>query len=218
MIKPGKIISDFLHYAARFVAAVLFRLFYRMKITGEENIPLNSGIMYMSNHASYLDPPLLSAMSWKRQLNFMARDTLFKNPFFGGFIRAVGAIPIKRGTVDRKSWGALIDRIAEGGAVVFFPEGTRTPDGEMREGKPGTGMLIHASRAKVLPAYIKGSYEAWPKGRALPRLFKTIEVHYGKPMSFDAYFDKEGSREVYEEITKLVTDEIRKIRADAEKK
>ena len=210
----GKIFSDFLHYLTRLAATVLFRIFYRMKVTGEENIPPNTGIMYMSNHASYLDPPLLSTMSWKRQLNFMARDTLFRNPLFGWFIGAVGAIPIKRGAVDRKSWGALIERIAQGGAVVFFPEGTRTPDGEMHEGKPGTGMLVHMSRAKVLPAYIRGSFEAWPKGQKMPKLFRTIEVHYGKPLNFDEYFEKEGSREIYEEITKTVTDEIRKIKEE----
>jgi 1-acyl-sn-glycerol-3-phosphate acyltransferase len=216
MTKPGKIFSDLLHVLTRAFVTLLLRIFYNIKVTGEENIPDKEGVMFMSNHASFFDPPLVSTMSWKRQLNFMARDTLFKNPFFGGYIRAVGAIPIKRGAVDRKSWGALTDRISEGGAVVFFPEGTRTPDGEIKDGKPGTGMLVHASRAKVVPVYIKGAFEAWPKGGGLPKLFKKMEVHYGKMMSFDDCLGKEGSREIYEEITNAIVNEIRRIKAEKE--
>ncbi|HDT15296.1 MAG TPA: 1-acyl-sn-glycerol-3-phosphate acyltransferase [Firmicutes bacterium] len=211
--EPNKIMMNIVYFVFSRLIKILFFIFLKMEVKGRENFPEKGGIIVMPNHSSYLDPPLVGTMNTKRLFRFMARHTLFRNFLFGRGIKLTGAFPVKRGRIDRGAWSKFTEVIKAGYPVVFFPEGTRTLDGELQKGKPGTGMLVYASKAPVLPVYIHGAYDIWPKGGKL-KLFRRAAVIYGKPMTFEKYFDMPEGREVYEKITEDVMDAIKKLKED----
>lgn len=221
-MKIGKAIDSFLffivHSFFKTAAWIWLKVFQRAEFINASNIPLKGGFIAAGNHESFFDPPLMGLCTWRRMFRFIARDTLFKVPVWGTLLRYMGAIPLKRASVDRGAWDKIIDTIKEGHVVGLFPEGTRTPDGEIHEGKPGTGMLVYRSRCMVIPVYIHGGFRAWKKGTFLPVPFRKVTVIYGKPMSFEEEFKKEASKQVYIEITKKIMDELKIMRVDYAKR
>ncbi len=193
---------------------LVFNVVYRTTYINGHNIPKKGGFVLAPNHSSFWDPPLIGSVTFLRIFRFMARDTLFRNPIGGAMIRWMGAFPVRRGAVDRKSWDTFARLINNGEAVMLFPEGTRTPDGEIQPGKAGAGMLIYKSRALVVPVYAHGSYAAWPKGRKFPSFFKRIHVIYGEPMDFTEYFNAEEGREVYTQITDRIMERIKGLKTE----
>jgi len=194
---------------------IIFSLFYKLKIYGIENLPKSGGFILTSNHQSHLDPPLVGSCIFPKQLKYTARDTLFKNPIAGFVLDSWGAFKLKRGTIDRGAWEQFKNYAQNGYGVVFFPEGTRSEDGEIHDGKPGTGMLIYMAKVPVVPVYVHNTYLAFPKQKKFPRLFGVrISVTFGKPIYFDEYFTKEPNKELYAEITKKIMDEIKKLKSE----
>lgn len=213
MKEPWKITYFIVFRFLRRLMWVYFVIFHKIKFVNTDKVPKKGGLIVMPNHSSYFDPPTAGALGFKRNCRFMARDTLFKNKIFGCIIGNLGAFPVKRGRVDRGAWDKFIELVKAGWAVMFFPEGTRTLTGEIQDGKPGTGMLVYQTKGKVLPVYIHGAFEAWPKG-GKPKLFTPITIVYGDVMSFDDLFEKPEGREVYEEITARVINRLREMKAD----
>ncbi|MBN2712715.1 MAG: 1-acyl-sn-glycerol-3-phosphate acyltransferase [Planctomycetes bacterium] len=136
-------------------------------IRGVGNVPLEDGLIVASNHASFFDPPLVGA-SLPRELNYMARKTLFKNPVGRWCIETLNAFPIDRDGDSREALREFIKRLEEGKAVLMFPEGTRTVTGKMAEIQSGIGTIAVRSGSPVLPVYVWGSYQSWPKGQKIP--------------------------------------------------
>lgn len=169
----------------RVILRSFFRLLYGFRTSGVENIPAEGGLVIASNHASYFDPELLGSANTVRQVGFMAKEELFKVPLFGALILSLGALPIKRGGVDRnlfRTFGELLK--VRKLALVVFPEGTRTHDGKLGKAKRGIGALCLAAGVPVVPAYISGSYDVWPRFRRFPRLRGRIEVRFGPPIQW----------------------------------
>jgi len=184
-----------IYFIARNTLKLLFKIFFRLRITGAENCPKNGPLIVAANHASFFDP-LIAGFAVPRELNFMARDTLFRNRIFGKMISLVNAFPLRREGADLGAMRMAIDKLCQGKAVLIFPEGTRSIDGNLRAPRAGIGLLAASSGANILPCYIKGSIKVLPKGAMLPR-FKKISVFIGKPIRFD----KNGSgREYYTQI------------------
>jgi len=206
------IITFIVTWLGRIVCIIFYKIFYFLKVKNKKNIPQNGGLIIMANHSSFFDPPLVGSATWKRMLKFMARSSLFI-PVWGQLLKWMGSFPVKRGVVDRAAYDALINYVRQGEVVVFFPEGTRSPDGNIQNGKPGTGMLVYKSRAKVLPVYIHNSGRAWPKGK-FPRLFVPITVVFGEVMDFSEYFLKEPTKELYVEITKKIIERLKDMQKD----
>lgn len=135
------------------------------------------GVILAPNHASYLDPPLLG-ISLKRRVTYLAKEYLFRHLFVGWVLRSIGAYPIKTRADDFRSIRDLI-RILQGGhCIVVFPEGTRSVDGHFKEPEGGVGFLAMKSKAHVVPVYIEGSYDAFPKGAKGFRC-RPIKVYFG---------------------------------------
>lgn len=136
-----------------------------IKVYGVRNVPKSGGVIIASNHASYLDPPAIGASSRRmRMTHFMARDSLFRNPIMGWWLHQVGVIPLDRERGgDLKAMKTAIQLLKDGACVALFPEGTRSPDGNLQQPKPGVGFLVAKGEAPVVPVYIHGSYEAWSK-------------------------------------------------------
>lgn len=171
-----------LHIILRFFLFIWCKSFFGYKVYGKSNIPIKGGVIIAPNHASYLDPIFVGIGS-RRLLNFIARETLFKNFFFGNIIRTVGAFPIKRNFHDTGAIREAIKRLKKGNPVLVFPEATRTPDGNLQPVKGGISFLAHSADVPVVPVYIKGSYEAWPKGAKKIKC-TPVSVYFGEPMYF----------------------------------
>ena len=154
--------------------------FWKFRVFGLENVPASGGVLLASNHQSYLDPVLV-AMVLPREMHFMARRTLFRNPAFRVIIAGYNAFAIERDTADVKGVKEAIARLEAGNILLVFPEGTRTGDGSIGRMKPGIGMLAERAAVPIVPVLIEGAYEVWPKGRLAPGLGR-ISLIFGKPL------------------------------------
>jgi 1-acyl-sn-glycerol-3-phosphate acyltransferase len=123
-----------------------------------------------SNHASFVDPPLIGGVLPIR-LRYLSKESLFRVPLLGFLIRTLGAVPVTR--EDSQRAGAvmklLLSLLKRGESVLLFPEGSRSADGRLKPLEAGVAYLSVKSGVPVLPVYVKGSFEVWPKGKALPR-------------------------------------------------
>lgn len=194
----------------------LFKLFllvwHRLGIRGVENIPDEGGVMIASNHASYLDPPVVGVGYRSRPVHFMARNTLWKPGFGKWWMDAVGCIPVSRGTGDRRALTMTIRYLKEGKVVSMFPEGTRTEDGELQDAKGGIGFIIEKSGCVVVPAYIDGSYAAHAKGAKFIKP-KKVTITYGKPITQEDFQALGSGREAYEAHAALIMERIAELKA-----
>lgn len=161
------------------VALVWFSIAGGIRATGRKNVLQSGPILLVANHLSFLDVFILGLLL-HRPLNYVARSTLFK-PLLGCFIRSVGGFPIQRDGMGSQGFKETLKRLKAGGIVTFFPEGTRSADGELGPLKEGIGTLATRSRAVIIPAGLAGTYEAWPRWRKLPRPYP-IRIHYGRPI------------------------------------
>ncbi len=209
----NRILFLVVHHFVKVIVWLWYRIVHFAGVVDSKNIPSKGGFIVAANHASNYDPPLIGISTWRRTFHYMAKDTLF-NPPLGFLLGWMGAIPVKRGAVDRNAWDNVIDTVKEGQIVALFPEGTRTLDGEIHEGKAGTGMLVYKSRCQVIPLYIHGNYRAWKKGQLLPTPFTRMVMVFGKPMSFEDEFKMEEKKETYILITKKIMDEIKRLKAE----
>lgn len=189
------------------------RLYFRLETIGAENTPLSGPVLLVANHASNLDPTTI-ACQLPRQCHFLAKEELFKGPL-GKFLRKVNSHPINRSGVDRAALKLCVDILKDGHMLMMFPEGTRSPDGELQEAKAGAPMMALQAGAVVLPAYIDGSLDAMPRGVNLPRPRK-IRVFVGKPFPCDEGLDTSlPKREQYEILGRKMMDHIRELRIEA---
>jgi len=164
------------------IAVLLMRLLFRLEARGIEHVPAEGALLLVANHSSVLDPPLVGG-ACPRQLTFLAKAELFRIPGLGALIRRVGAKPLRREGADPAALRTAQRVLAEGNAVLVFPEGTRGPEGVLREAKPGAALLAMHSGATVVPVYVRGSGRAWPRGQRLPRPAKVV-VTFGPPLRF----------------------------------
>ena len=184
---------DMLVYGARLLAGAVLRTwlrsYHRLVVRGREHIPVGKSCVLVANHASHLDTVcLLSALPINRlHRTFPAAA---KDYFFESMPRAalasivVNALPFNREMNIRQSLG-LCQRLLDtpGNVLILFPEGTRSPSGELAEFKPGIGLLLAGTDIPVVPCYLRGAYAALPKGKIVPRPRK-IELTIGLPRSY----------------------------------
>jgi 1-acyl-sn-glycerol-3-phosphate acyltransferase len=182
------------YITAQAACTLFFRLFYDYEITGEEHIP-EGGCLLASNHESFFDPPLVGCTLACRP-HYLARKTLFDHPWFGATIRALQAHPIDQERPDMAGLKRIISVARAGGAVLIFPEGSRSWDGRLQPAQPGVGLVVAKARVPVVPIRIFGAHQAWPRG-GRPRLFRRIRVVIAPPIYFP---DVPATREAYQEI------------------
>lgn len=176
-------------------------MFFRYRVRGRENVPQEGPVILASNHQSFLDP-VFCGIGVKRHLVYVARDTLFRLPFFGRLIHSVNAIPVSRDKADIAAMRAIIARLQGGAAVCLFPEGTRTRDGRIVPVKAGFGLLCRRARAVVVPVLVDGGFETWPRHKMLPSP-GAITVHFGTPMS-PAHIETMTNEELADHLTRTL--------------
>lgn len=202
-------------YLIGWVLCYLFAKFYlNFKVIGRKNVPQKGSFIFASNHSSYLDPVLLG-VSLFRSLNYMGRDTLFKRRCFGWVLKNIHVFPVKRKVGDLRAIKESLSLLKNGKPLVIFPEGTRTKDGNLKRGKRGIGFLTARSRVPVVPAYIKGSFEALPRGvKTLKR--SQVKIYIGKPVHFDNIYQDKIDKELYRKISDDIIERIAVLKHDSE--
>jgi 1-acyl-sn-glycerol-3-phosphate acyltransferase len=181
-----------------------FRVFNRLEIFGLENIPGEGGFIMASNHASYLDPPVLGAAS-SRRVRFMAREGLFEIPLLRTFIK-VFSFPVKRDKPHPSAIKEAVQRLRQGQLIIMFPEGSRSADGSLLEAKRGVSVIASLGKVPVVPTYIKGTEKALPVGKKLLRPAK-ITVIFGTPLAMNTQETEKQFRErLYRDIIKEIED------------
>lgn len=184
---------------------------FKISVHGVEHVPATGGIILASNHASYLDPPVIGVPIKQRDVRYMARDTLFRNPVVSWIFHHIGVVPLSREKGDVGAIKTAIGLLKKGACVCLFPEGTRTVDGRLQPAKGGIGFLIAKAAVPVVPVYIKGSFEAFPKG-AKKMISHPISVTYGPPIQPDELIlrDERGKPD-FDAIGRLVMDRIARL-------
>lgn len=176
--------GNWIYWTSARVVGLWARLWFRLEFIGRENIPRTGRCIVASNHASFLDPPLLAiGIMAVRPVCYVARATLSTNPLVRWFFDKLMTIPLDQTKGDLKALRYILQVIEEGTAAIgLFPEGARTEDGRLQPPKGGIGFLVCKSKATVVPAYIDGSFAAMPRGSLLIRPRK-IRVFYGAAIS-----------------------------------
>ena len=157
----------------------LLTLYNRLSIRNAPTLPEGRPVIVASNHNSNLDPVVVG-VAYPRRLRYLAKEELFRVPVLSCIIRHLGAIPVSRedevraGVVLR----TLLDILSMGEDILIFPEGSRSFDGKLQPLEGGVAMLALHSKAPVLPVFIKGTFEAMPRGCSFPKP-KKIEVVFG---------------------------------------
>jgi len=160
---------------------IIFKLIFRLKIIGSENIPKTGSFVIVANHSSLLDGFVLIS-SVKPKVTFMSAAYLFKMPFVGNILRRVGAIPVQGKGSDIKLIKKAIKVLQAGGVLGIFPEGRIVSEEDGFLAKAGAAYLAVKAEVPIISMAIKGADKALPVGAKFPKLNK-IEVKIGKPIS-----------------------------------
>ncbi|QYM80837.1 1-acyl-sn-glycerol-3-phosphate acyltransferase [Horticoccus luteus] len=192
-------VYGFFHY----LSTVIYSLAFRGEIVGQENLPATGAFLIASNHASYIDPPVLGS-AVPRQLCFFARKTLWKPGIASWWLDTVGTIPVDRdGGQDISALKRVLRTLKENKGLILFPEGTRSPDGNLQPPKAGVGFIVCRSQVPVVPARIFGSFEAFGRQSGL-RLGRPISIVFGTPLSPADYDDPADGKERYQRASERI--------------
>ena len=172
---PRSFAQPFVYSLLRIFARLFGVTCYALRCEGRENWPASGGGLVCSNHQSFLDPPLVG-MTCPRQMNYLARESLFEIPVLREVITFLDAIPIDREGSGLSGLKETLKRLRAGELVLIFPEGTRTSDGEMLALKPGFCAVARRSRVPLIPVGMDGAYQAWPRTSLLPSLGRLAVV------------------------------------------
>ena len=201
-------------YGVRFVGMLalkaIFASYFRLEIIGRKHIPRSGPFVLVANHASHLDAVALACAlpvrQWHHAYAAAAQDYFFQG-IFRSFIAVVftNAVPFDRREDPKRSLELCADLLhVSHEALIMFPEGTRSTDGELHEFRPGVGKLVAGTTTPVLPAYIDGAFRAWPKGSAIPRP-RRVRIGIGEPRRYpDAAPSRAGAAAVAADLRRAV--------------
>ena len=186
---------------------VFVRVVWGFHRSGIDAIPASGPVVIASNHISNWDP-ILVGMGCRRDVHFMAKEELFRNPLVARVLSAVNAIPIRRGALDRSALRAASRVLRDGHVLLMFPSGTRDESGEVREPKSGVGFIACMNEAPIVPACVSGSnspVRAFVGGTR-------FEVTFGPPIAAS----KAKSSDEYRAISQKIADEIGRLKLEVD--
>jgi glycerol-3-phosphate dehydrogenase (NAD(P)+) len=172
-------VNSLVYWPARLLIHPAVLIYFRVRRLGREHVP-DGGVILASNHRSFLDPFVIG-ICIRRPIYFVAKRELFRNRLVGWFLNCMGAFPVRRGQSDEESVKTARQLLADGQAVVVFPEGTRIVNGSLGRPKRGVGRLALQSGAPVVPVAVTGSEHARDGWRIKP---VRVHVRCGASLTF----------------------------------
>src|SRR5436190_3919262 len=198
---------------------MMYAVYFRWKVYSPEHVPKTGPVILASNHSSFLDPMLVGA-GLHRKINYLARENLFRFPVLGWILHKWQAVPVNREGGGAKGLRAILDRLLAGGAIILFPEGTRSADGSLQPARSGIGLTVIKSSAPVVPVRVFGTFEAYNRHMRFPRP-RHVAVKYGHPMVFEKLrseaktCSKERLKQIYQEVADQIMTEIARLAPDS---
>ena len=189
----------------RFITTAYCRIAFRFHGAGFENIPESGPAVICCNHISAFDPLLLAACCKNRQLIFMAKKELFNYKLSGWFLRKVGAFPVNRGGNDLGAIKKAQDILKNGHILGIFPEGTRSKDEKILQGKAGAALIAVGTKSMVIPVAI------YHKGNGI-KLFRKITLRCGEPISYDELNSTRANKAGLQNTIDYIMDRIKALR------
>lgn len=184
------------------------KAFFNMKVLNREKLIDGKPCIYVCNHQSFLDPPLIAGI-FENPVHFLARKTLFDHWFMKWALPLCNALPIDQKRPDPGSILKVLRHVRSGGSIVIFPEGSRCPDGEIHDAMPGIGLILSKLiGVPVQPLRIHGAYEALPIHAKRIRCHP-ISITAGDPIPFTEAELKAKGREGQLAIGKKIMDAIK---------
>jgi len=164
----------------RIIAAPVYRLMFRFRITGKKNIPKEGGIILCANHTSYHDVVVLG-MSSPRNLHYLAKAELFKGKIAKRFFNSLGAIPVDRENPGLDSLKRVVNVLKEEKALAIFMQGGRRKEADaVDDYKAGVALFAIKGKAPVVPVHIRSRF----------KFFSKVHINIGEPISFEEYHGK----------------------------
>ncbi len=209
----GSVASELWYFVwGRVILTPLCLIAFRLKIEGREHEPRHGPFIAAFNHTSAVDP-VLAGVSLRRRAYFMAKAEVLSIPVVGPWVVSMGTFPVRRGEPDRKALRRAFQILEQGGVLVMFPEGTRSPDGRLQAAEPGAALIALRMGVPVLPVALVGSYRVLPKGARWPK-FVPVRVRVGPLLNvprvegrLDHQVLDTWGRRIMQEIAKLLPPE-----------
>jgi 1-acyl-sn-glycerol-3-phosphate acyltransferase len=168
-----------------FGARTIARSITRVRVEGAlDEIPDEGPVILAANHISNADAVILGAWLTKRlgrRIHWLGKKEMFDWPIVGWASRNGGVHPVDRGAADIDAFRTAERVLNEGHVLMIFPEGTRSPTGELQRPKDGLAMLALRTGAPIVPIGIADTDRVWPKGRLLPRPGGHATMRVGLP-------------------------------------
>jgi 1-acyl-sn-glycerol-3-phosphate acyltransferase len=215
----NRIVSSFCHIFIKPTVKILFI----KEVKGWENIPKGNFIL-APNHSSHLDQLAAGYVCVPRKFHYIGQidrytgtDRILLNILY--FIAGVIRVHRKNEESKKEAVEKSIEVLKKGASLVIYPEGTRTRNGEIGEGKPGIAKIFLKTGVPILPVGIKGTFELMPPGTGFPKIKREVKINIGKPLFFEEELEKAKNlnedsieyQEILEKITKRVMDEIKNL-------
>ncbi len=196
-----------LYIIAKIKFLIIFKLFFRLKVTGQQNIPQDSPFIIVANHSSLLDPVILG-VSIRPKIIFIAASYLFEIRWLGYLLRKANSIPINREnyTNNIKSLKQALKILQKGGVLGIFPEGGVDRQKDDLPIKAGAAFLATRVGVPIVPIKIKGADKVLPRGAKFIRSLNKIEVEIKKPIYCSRQTNK--NKEIIERVVKSYIKEI----------
>ncbi len=159
-------VGKIFYAVVRGILLTLCRFYFRLSVTGRENVPKTGAFILAPIHRSNVDTPISSATT-RRRLRFMGKDSLFKIKPVGSVLSALGGFPVTRGTADLEALKRCLAVLALGEPIVMFPEGTRQFGETVQPLFDGAAYLAIKANVPIVPVGIGGTQDVMPKGKKM---------------------------------------------------
>ncbi|MGY1813029.1 lysophospholipid acyltransferase family protein [Blastococcus sp. SYSU D00820] len=202
-----------LYLVARLLLRPLFRLVFRPRVTGRENVPATGAVIFASNHLSFIDSMAIP-LSAPRRVHYLAKAEYFTGTGIGGWatrtlFTALGALPVQREThrAAQEALDTALQVLHDGEGFGIYPEGTRSRDGRLARGKTGVAWLALTADCPVVPVAVAGTDRIQPVGARWPRPHR-FSVTFGKPLTFPEHAGMARNGRARREVTDRIMEAI----------
>ena len=179
----------------------VFRMVCRIDRDELKKVPMSGPLILVGNHVNFLETPVMVPHLHPRPVTGIGKRESWKNPLFNFLFNVWEIIPIDRGTVDQEAFRMSYEALAAGKILVILPEGTRSYDGCLQQGKPGVVALAVRSKAPLLPIVVYGHENFWHNFKRLRRT--DFHIRVGKPFRLET-----GGAGLSRDARQAITDEI----------